>query len=158
MSSAIQAIPEGFHSVTPYLAVKNAAQASDFYKPAFGAKERYRLPTPDGKKVAHAEIVIGDSIVMLADEMPEYGNHSPETLKGSAVNFAIYVNDVDQAFKQAVDAGATAIRPVTDQFYGDRAGCVRDPFGHGWSLMTHQEDVPPEEMKNRLSLEYAKMI
>jgi PhnB protein len=150
-------IPDGFHTLTPYISVKGATEAIDFYKRAFGARERYRLPGPDGKTVGHAEIVIGDSIVMLADEMPAYGNTSPQTLKGTPVNFALYVENADAAFKRAVDAGARVVRPIADQFYGDRAGCVEDPFGHKWTLMTHKEDLSPEELKQRLDAEYAKM-
>src|SRR5438477_6691031 len=150
MNTNVKPIPEGFHTLTPYLAVKGASQAIDFYKKAFGAKERFRLPGPDGKTVGHAEMIIGDSIIMLADEMPQYGNSSPQTLKGTPVNLALYVEDADTAYKRALDAGATVLRPIADQFYGDRAGCVQDPFGHKWTLMTHKEDVPPEEMKRRL--------
>ncbi len=150
-------IPDGFHSVTPYLSVKGAAQAIDFYKRAFGAKERFRLAGPDGKTVGHSEIVIGNSIIMMADEMPEYGNQSPQSLKGTPVCFAIYVEDADAAFKRAVEAGATVLRPIADQFYGDRAGTVQDPFGHKWTLMTHKEDVSPEEMNRRVIGEYTKM-
>jgi len=157
MKQSVKPVPEGFHTLTPYLSVKGAAQAIDFYKKAFGATERYRLPGPDGKTVGHAEIVIGDSIVMLADEMPEYGNQSPQSLNGTPVNFALYVEDADRAFQRAVSAGAKVLRPLADQFYGDRAGCVQDPFGHKWTLMTHKEDVSPEEMKQRVAGEYAKM-
>src|SRR5260221_7049595 len=150
-------IPDGFHSVTPYLSIKGAAQAIDFYKRAFGAEERFRMPGPDGKTIGHAEITIGNSILMLADEMPECGNQSAQTLKGSPVGFAIYVENADAAFKRAVEAGASVTRPIPDQFYGDRAGTVKDPFGHQWTLMTHQEDVPPDEMKKRVAAEYARM-
>lgn len=156
--SSVKPIPDGFHSVTPYLSIRNAAKAIDFYKRAFGAQVRYQMATPDGQKVAHAEITIGNSIVMLCDEMPEFGNKSPEALGGSPVNFAVYVQDADAVFKKAIDAGATVVRPIADQFYGDRAGCVRDPFGHGWTLMTHKEDVPPEEMEKRMAAEYDKMF
>jgi PhnB protein len=157
MTTRVKPIPDGFHTVTPYLSVKGAAQAIEFYKRAFGAQERYRLPGPDGKTVGHAEIVVGNSILMMADEMPDCGNHSPQTLNGSPVCFAVYVEDADAAFKRAVDAGATVTRPLADQFYGDRAGTVKDPFGHQWTLMTHKEDVSAEEMKRRLPGEYAKM-
>jgi PhnB protein len=157
MSTQTKAIPDGFHTLTPYLAVKGAAKAIDFYKRAFGAKERFRMPTPDGKSIGHAEIVIGDSIVMLADEMDAFGNRSPESLKGTPVNFALYVEDSDVAFKRAVDAGAKVIRPLADQFYGDRAGCVEDPFGYQWTVTTHKEDVPPEELKSRMASVCAKM-
>jgi PhnB protein len=157
MSNKVQPIPEGFHSVTPYLIVKGAAQAIEFYKRAFDAQERYRLPGPDGKSVGHAEIVIGNSIVMLADEFPEYGKNSPQTIKGTPVVLTIYVPDVDKTFQKAVDAGAKVMRPLENKFYGDRVGCVVDPFGHEWTLMTHVEDVSPEEMKKRLAGFYATM-
>lgn len=148
---------EGFHSVTPYLSVRGAAAAIEFYKDVFEARERYRLPGPDGKTIGHAEIMIGYSIFMLADEMPEYGNKSPHTLNGTPINLAVYVPNADEYFKRAVDAGAKVIRPVTDQFYGDRSGCVKDPFGFSWSIMTHIEDVSPEEIARRLPAEYEKM-
>src|ERR1019366_277087 len=115
------------------------------------------MPGPDGKTVGHAEIVIGNSIVMLADEFPAFGNTSPQTLKGTPVSFALYVEDADVAYEQAVVAGATVLRPIADQFYGDRAGTVQDPFGHKWTLMTHKEDLAPEELKTRLAAECAKM-
>lgn len=149
--------PEGFHSVTPYLSIRGAADAIEFYKKAFDAKERYRLPGPDGKTVGHAEIQIGDSILMIADEMPEYGNKSPKTLNGTPINLAVYVPDADASFKRALDAGATVIRPIADQFYGDRAGCLQDRFGFTWTLMTHIEDLSTEEIKKRLPAEYEKM-
>lgn len=153
----VKPVPEGFHSVTPYLSIRGAAEALEFYKKAFGAQERVRMAGPDGKTVAHAEITIGDSIVMLSEEMPEHGNQSPASLKGTPVNFALYVQDADSVFKRAVAGGATVLMPIADQFYGDRAGCVRDPFGHKWTIMTHIEDVSPEEMKKRLAAECAKM-
>ena len=149
-------IPDGFHAVTPYLTVKNATEAIEFYKRAFGAQERYRMPAPDGK-IGHAELQIRDSIVMLADEFPECaGSQSPETLNGSPVGFALYVENVDQAFKRAIDAGATVKDPVEDKFWGDRSGSVIDPFGHRWMLLTHVEDVAPEEMKKRMEKMFAK--
>jgi PhnB protein len=151
---AVKPIPDGYQSVTPYLAQKNTDTAIKFYKQAFGAKEIMRLPTPDGG-VAHAEISIGNSRIMMSDEMPAYGNKSPETLGGSPVALAVYVEDVDSAFDQAVKAGATAKRPVEDQFYGDRAGTLLDPFGYQWSLMTHKEDVSMEEMQNRMKKMFA---
>jgi PhnB protein len=157
MKTPVKAIPAGFHTLTPYLSIRGAARAIDFYKRAFGATERFRMPGPDGKTVGHAEIVIGNSIIMLADEFPEFGNTSPETLKGTPVLFALYVEDADASYKRAVEAGATVIRPIADQFYGDRAGTVQDPFGHKWTLMTHKEDVSPEELNRRLAAEYAKM-
>jgi PhnB protein len=148
-------IPDGFHAVTPYLTVKNAAEAIEFYKRAFGAQEHYRMPTPDGK-IGHAQLQIRDSIVMLADEFPDCaGSQSPETLSGSPVGFALYVENVDQAFKRAVDAGATVKDPVENKFWGDRSGSVIDPFGHKWMLLTHVEDVAPEEMKKRMAKMFA---
>ena len=150
MKTNAKYIPDGFHAVTPYLTVKNAAQAIDFYKRAFGARERVRMPTPDGK-VAHAELQIGDSIFMLGEECPERGNVSPEALEGTPVGLALYVQNVDEAFKRAVGAGASVKEPVSDKFWGDRTGLVSDPFGHKWMLLTHVEDVSPEEMKKRMS-------
>jgi PhnB protein len=152
----VKPIPEGFHSVTPYLSIKGASQAIEFYKKAFGAQERERVNGPDGNTVAHAELMIGNSIIMLADEMPQHGNQSPTSLKGTPVSLAIYVNDADPVFKQAVSAGATVLKPMEDQFFGDRAGFLQDPFGHKWGVMTHIEDVSPEELKKRMSAECAK--
>ena len=149
MKTKVKPIPDGFHAVTPYLIVNNAAKAIAFYECAFGAKERYRLPMGDGR-IGHAELTIGNSIVMLADEFPEHGNQSPQTLKGSPVGFALYVEDADKALQRAVDAGATVKEPVGDKFWGDRAGCVVDPFGHKWTLLTHIEDVSHDEMKKRM--------
>lgn len=149
MKTPVKPIPDGFHSITPYLTVKNAAQAIAFYERAFGAKERARMTMPDGK-VGHAELMMGDSIIMLADEFPEYGNKSPQTLQGSPVGLALYVEDVDRQFQQAVEAGATVKEAVADKFWGDRAGTLVDPFGHQWSLLTHVEDVSPAEMKARM--------
>jgi PhnB protein len=151
---AVKPIPAGYHSVTPYLCLKNADAAIKFYEKAFGAKETMRLPTPDGG-VAHAEISIGDSRIMLSDEMPAWGNKSAETLGGSPISLAVYVENVDSAFDQAVKAGATVKRPVEDQFYGDRAGTLMDPFGYQWSLMTHKEDVSSEEMQKRMKKMFA---
>ncbi|HEX7011507.1 MAG TPA: VOC family protein [Steroidobacteraceae bacterium] len=145
---AVKAIPEGYHSVTPYLIVKGAAEAIEFYKRAFGATELFRMPMPDGK-VGHAEIKIGDSPVMLADEFPQMGYRSPQTLGGAGVSLMIYVDNVDRTFKQAVAAGAKELQPVKDQFYGDRSGSVQDPYGHVWTISTHVEDVAPEELTRR---------
>jgi PhnB protein len=156
MSTPVQPIPEGFHSVTPYLAISGAADALEFYKKAFNAQERFRMPGADGKTIGHAEMIIGNSIIMLADEFPECGNVSPKTLKGSPVGFALYVEDADAMFHQAVAAGATVFEELTDKFYGDRSGTVVDPFGYKWSLMTHQEDVSPEEIDRRFKAEHAK--
>jgi PhnB protein len=143
---AVAPIPAGYHSVTPYLVLKGAADAIEFYKKAFGATELLRLPMPNGK-VAHAEVKIGDSPVMLADENDDY--HGPQPGAGAPVSLMVYVNDVDRIFAQAIAAGATELRPVADQFYGDRLGTLRDPFGHVWSLATHVEDVAPDEIDRR---------
>ncbi len=148
-------IPAGFHSVTPYFAVEDASAAIAFYEKAFGAVERYRLPGMDGKGVGHAEITIGNSILMLSDEFPEWGARSARSVGGSPVRFAIYVPDVDAAFQQAIDAGCKVVRAVEDMFYGDRAGCVEDPFGLSWTLMTHIKDVSPEEMKSHMAAQLA---
>jgi PhnB protein len=143
----VKPIPTGFHSVTPHLVVTGAADAIDFYKRAFGAQELFRMPGPGGK-IMHAEIKIGDSIVMLADEMPEMGGgKSPKTLNGTAVSLLIYVEHVDALFKQAISAGARERMPLQNMFWGDRYGSVSDPFE--WQLATHIEDVPPEEMGKR---------
>ena len=142
-------IPEGYHSVTPYLIIKGATEAIDFYKKAFGATELFRMPAPEGK-IGHAEIKIGNSPIMLADEFPEMGYKSPRSLGGSPVSLMIYVDDVDTVFKQAIAAGGKEQRPVKDQFYGDRSGTLEDPFGHGWHVATHKEDVSPEEMERRM--------
>ena len=157
MNTKVKSIPDGFHSITPYLTVKGAAEAIDFYKRAFGAQERFRMLGPDGKTIGHAEIVIGNSIVMLADECPQFGNQSPQSLEGTPVSLLLYVEDVDSAFKRATTAGATVKQPLENKFYGERAGCVMDPFGHHWTLMTHVEDVSPEEMNKRMAQFYAKM-
>jgi PhnB protein len=141
-------IPEGYHTATPYLIVKGAGEAIDFYKRVFGATELFRMPAPDGR-IGHAELKIGDSVIMLADEMPEIGYRSPRALGGSAVGLMLYVGDVDTVFNTAIGAGATVQRPVTNQFYGDRSGTLEDPFGHVWTIATHVEDVPPEEIARR---------
>jgi PhnB protein len=138
--------PDGYHSLTPYLIMRDAAKAIEFYKKVFGAEEHMRMGTPDGK-IGHAEIKIGDSVVMLADECSE--GKSPQTLGGSAVGLMFYLPDVDATVKLAVAEGATLQRPVEDQFYGDRSGSIADPFGHVWHLATHVEDVSPEEMEKR---------
>jgi PhnB protein len=151
---AVKPIPEGYHSVTPYLIVRGAAQALEFYKKAFGARELFRFPMPDGQ-IGHAEIRIGDSNIMLADEPTnpahqQTGHKSPKSLGGSSVGITLYVEDVDAVAKQAVAAGAKEVRPVVDQFYGDRSGTFQDPFGHIWTIGTHKEDVTPEEMQRRM--------
>ena len=145
---ATKPIPDGYHTVTPYLIVKGAANAIEFYKQAFGASEVMRIDGPDGK-VGHAEISIGDSRVMLADEFPDMGALSPKSLGGAGVSMLLYVEHADAVFKQAVSAGAKELRPVKDQFYGDRSGTLEDPFGHVWTVATHVEDLSPEEMHKR---------
>ena len=146
--SKVRPIPEGYHTATPYLIVKGAASAIEFYKKAFGATELLRMVQADGR-VGHAEIKIGDSPIMLADEFPEMGARGPQSLGGSPVSILLYVEDVDALFSRAVAAGAKVLRPVQDQFYGDRSGGVTDPFGHLWYIATHKEDVSPEELKKR---------
>jgi PhnB protein len=148
MNTKAKPVPEGFHTATPYLIITNAARAIEFYKDVFGATELTRLATPDGK-VGHAEIKIGDSRLMLADEFPEWDARSPQTIGGSAVHIMLYVEDVDAVVSRAVGAGAQLFKPVADQFYGDRSGSITDPFGHKWTIATHREDVSPEEMKRR---------
>ncbi len=148
MTGKVRHIPDGYNTVTPYLIVRDAAKAIEFYKQAFGARELMRMAAPGGK-VGHAEIKIGNSPIMLADEAPEIGARSPETIGGSPISILLYVEDVDAVFKQAVAAGAKVTRPVKDQFYGDRTGGITDPFGHVWYIATHKEDVSPEEMKKR---------
>jgi PhnB protein len=148
-------IPDGYHTATPYLIVNGAAQAREFYKKAFGATEMMRFPCPGGK-IMHAEIKIGDSPIMLADEAPEMGARSPKTLGGTPVSLLLYVEDVDAWASKAVAAGAKVQRPVQDQFYGDRTGTFEDPFGHVWSIATHKEDVSPEEMQKRAASAFQK--
>ncbi len=145
---AVKPIPDGYHTVTPYLIVHDAAKALDFYKKALGARELFRMAMPNGR-VGHAEIQIGGSRVMLADEHPEMGAKSAKTIGGSPIGICLYVEDVDAWFDRAVTAGATVVRPVKDQFYGDRTGTVTDPYGHKWTIATHKEDVPPDEMCKR---------
>lgn len=150
MSDKVRPIPEGYHSVTPYLIVDGAAKAIEFYEQAFGASVQFRMDGPDGR-VGHAELKIGDSYVMLADEHPEMGARGPKTVGGSPISLLLYVEDVDAIVERAVEAGAKLTRPVADQFYGDRTGSVEDPFGHAWYVATHVEDVSSEEMKRRAS-------
>lgn len=144
----VNPIPDGYHAVTPYLIVHHAADAIEFYKRAFGAEELFRMPMPDGR-IGHAEIKIGDSPIMLADENVEEGYRSPRSLGGAGVSLMLYVPDVDTVFARALAAGATELAPVQDQFYGDRSGKLRDPFGHTWMISTHVEDVAPEELERR---------
>jgi PhnB protein len=143
-----QPIPAGYHAVTPYLSVRGAAQAIDFYKKAFGAAEVMRMPGPDGK-LGHAEVRIGDSCVMLSDEYPEMQFLGPATRGGTTVHMHLYVKDVDAVAKKAVAAGAKLVRPVEDKFYGDRTGTLEDPFGHIWHIATHTEDLSKAEMRRR---------
>ncbi len=144
----VSAKPAGYNTVTPAITVRGAAQAIEFYKTAFGAEEVMRFTLPDGT-ICHAEIKIGDSHVMLCDEMPDWGNRGPQTLGGATGSLMVFVDDVDARYARAVAAGATAYRPVENQFWGDRMGTVTDPFGHHWSLSTHVEDVSIEEMHQR---------
>jgi PhnB protein len=144
----VKPIPDGYPQVTPYLSVDDGNAAIEFYKTVLGATERVRMAGPDGK-VGHAELQIGDSLLMLADEVPEMGNPSPKSVGGTPVTISMYVDDVDAVFDRAVQAGAKPLRPVENQFYGDRAGQFEDPFGHRWSVATHVEDVPPDEMQRR---------
>jgi len=146
----VKPIPDGYPQVTPYLCVDGAAAAIEFYENAFGATERMRMPSPGGK-VGHAELQLGESIIMLSDEHPEMGVLSPKSIGGSPVTISVYVEDVDAVFDAAVAAGAIAVRAVEDQFYGDRSGQLEDPFGHRWSVASHVEDVPPEEMEKRMA-------
>ncbi len=141
--------PAGHHTVTPYLCMKNAARALEFYQQAFGATEVSKLVMPDGR-LGHAEIRLGDSTIMLADEFPEYGGRAPDTLGGSPVSIHLYVDDVDAVFRQALAAGARERKPVMDQFFGDRSGQLEDPFGHLWWIATHKEDVSPEDLQRRV--------
>jgi PhnB protein len=152
----VKPIPEGYRSITPYLILDGAAKAIDFYKKAFGATEIMRMESPDGSKIGHAELKIGDSIVMMADEHPQMGYRSPKALGGTPVSLMVYVEDVDTVAKRAVSAGAKELRPVVDQFYGDRSGTFADPFGHVWTISTHVEDVPPAEMEKRAAAAMAQ--
>jgi PhnB protein len=148
MTRSVKGIPEGYHSVTPYLAVHDAAAALDFYKRAFGARERMRMAAPGGK-VGHAEIEIGGSCIMLADEYPAIGFRSPRAIGGTPVTLHLYVEDVDTVVKEASVAGAKEVRPVKDEFYGDRTGTIQDPFGHVWHIATHKEDMSRDELRRR---------
>jgi PhnB protein len=146
----VQAIPAGYAGVTPYLIVRDATRAIDFYKNAFGATELMRFPAPGGK-IAHAELKIGGGVVMLADESPEAGHQSPQALGGTPISLLFYVADVDAQFAKAVAAGGTVTNPLKDQFYGDRSGTLADPFGHVWTLATHTEDLSADEVQRRLA-------
>lgn len=153
---AVKPIPEGYHTLTPYFTVRDAVRAIEFYKQAFGAQERGLMKGPDGK-VMHAELKIGDSIVMLADEFPEFGAVAPESGGSTSMGLHIYVDNVDQAFDRAVKAGAKVEMPVSDQFWGDRYGKLRDPFGHRWSIATHVKDMSADEMKRSMDDAMAQM-
>ncbi len=153
---AVKPIPEGYHAVSPALTIDGATEAIDFYKRAFGATERLRMPGPEGQ-IAHAELEIGDSVVMLSDPFPQSTVKPPSQLGGTSVGIFVYVEDVDAVFQQAVNAGATATMPVEDMFWGDRFGQVADPFGHTWQIATHKEDVSPEELAERGAAALASM-
>jgi PhnB protein len=144
----VEPIPDGYPRLTPYLIVDGAAAAIDFYVSVLGASERMRMGGPDGR-VGHAELEIGDSVIMLADEHPEINARGPRTVGGTPVSLHVYVEDADDVFRRAIEAGATALRPVEDKFYGDRSGGFEDPFGHRWDVASHVEDVPPDEMSKR---------
>jgi uncharacterized glyoxalase superfamily protein PhnB len=157
MGNQVKAIPEGCHTVTPYLMVRGADRAIEFYKRAFGAEELMRMPGPDGRTIMHAELKIGDSRVYLSEEAPEMGCRSPQSLGGTAIALHLYVEDVDVAFKQAVAAGAQVRMPVADMFWGDRYGKLVDPFGHEWGMATHKEDVTLQEIGKRAEVFFAHM-
>jgi PhnB protein len=157
MASKVRRVPEGLHTVTPHLVVRGAAQAIEFYKKAFGAKEQRRAPGPDGKTLLHAEVQIGDSRIFLNDEYPEMGAISPQGLKGTPVTIHLQVEDVDSLYQQAVSAGAQVVMPLADQFWGDRYGMVTDPFGHQWSMASHVKDMTPEEMAKASAAAFAAM-
>jgi uncharacterized glyoxalase superfamily protein PhnB len=156
MAKKAQAVPEGFHTVTPSIVVAGAARAIDFYKKAFGAEEKGRFAGPDGS-IMHAEIRIGDSVIMLADEMPEQGGRGPQSYGGTPVNFFVYGENVDAAWKRAVDAGAKTIMPLGDQFWGDRTGCLEDPFGHRWWLAQRIQDLTPDELRKNADNFFSQM-
>jgi PhnB protein len=156
MAKQVPAIPKGYHTVTPNLVVDGADRAIDFYKKALGAEEIMRFPGPDGK-IMHAEIRIGDSVVMLNDEMPDHGTKGPKSYGGTPIGFFIYREDVDAAWKRAVDAGAKVIQPLDNQFWGDRTGCVEDPFGHRWWLAQHIQDLTPDEIRKNAEAFFSQM-
>lgn len=151
---AVKPIPDGYHSVTPYLIMRDAARAIEFYKRALGAVELFRFDAP-GDKIGHAEIRIGDSVIMLADEYPDMGHRGPQSIGGTAVSLMVYVDDADSQFKRAVEAGAKVKQELKDQFYGDRSGTLEDPFGHVWTIATHKEDLSSEEVMRRAE-EYSR--
>lgn len=151
---AVSPVPEGFRTITPHLIIKDAGKAIDFYKKAFGAEEVMCMRGPGGNGVMHAEIKIGDSYLMIADEFPDFGCLGPKSIGGSPVTVHLYVKDADAVYNQAVKAGATATMPLTDMFWGDRYGKLADPFGHHWSVATHKEDVSPEECARRMAAQF----
>ena len=153
MAGKVKPIPEGYHTITPYLSIKGASDAIEFYKKAFGAKEVMRMGEPDGR-IGHAELQIGDSKIMLADEHPEMDFRSPRAIGGTPVLLHLYVEDVDNVVGRAVAAGAKVVRPVQDQFYGDRSGSVADPYGHVWHVATHTEDLSPDEIRKRAAAQH----
>jgi PhnB protein len=146
----VKPIPDNYPRVVPYLCVDGAGAAIEFYSSVFGATERMRMPAPGGK-IGHAELQLGDSVIMLSDEFPDMGANAPKSVGGTPVTISIYVEDVDEVYRRAIDAGSTALRPVENQFYGDRSGQFEDPFGHRWSVATHIEDVSPDEMAKRMA-------
>jgi uncharacterized glyoxalase superfamily protein PhnB len=155
MANKAQAVPKGYHTVTPSLFVTGAAKAIEFYQKALGAEELMRFPGPGGA-IMHAEIKIGDSIVMLADEMPEQGGRGPKSIGGTPVSFFVYREDVESAWKRAVDAGAKVLVPLADQFWGDRTGCLEDPFGHQWWLAQHVQDLTPDQIQKNAEAFFAQ--
>jgi len=155
--SQVKKIPDGYHSITPNLIVKDGVKAIEFYKKAFGAKERMRMTTPDGKALAHAELQVGNSVIMLVDEFPQMKCLSPLSIGDTPVGLFLYVDDVDKTFNQAVSAGAKVLDPVKDQFWGDRHGIIEDPFGHRWSISTHIKDPSPEELKKAADETFSQM-
>ena len=156
MAKKAAATPQGYHTVTPSLFVAGAAKAIEFYKKALGAEELMRFPGPDGK-IMHAEIKVGDSIIMLADEMPDMGGKGPKSIGGTPVSLFVYGENVDAAWKRAIDAGCQEVVPLADQFWGDRTGCLEDPFGHQWWLATHVQDLTPEEIRKNAEAHFSQM-
>jgi PhnB protein len=157
MSESVKMIPEEYNSINPYLVVRNAERAIEFYKKAFGAEERFRMHGPDGKTIMHADLKIGNSVFMLTEESPDMKALSPESIGGSPVSLYVYVKDVDSVFNQAVSEGATVLYPVRDQFYGDRSGFLKDPFGHLWSIATHKKDLSPDEIRKAAEAFFEEM-
>jgi len=147
----VKPIPDGYSSLTPYLAIAGASEAIEFYKKAFGAEERFRMPLPEGGGIAHAELKIGNSVLMVADECPQMSFNAPEKVGGTPVVLHLYVDDVDSVYARAIRGGARELQPLKDQFYGDRSGSIEDPFGHRWTIATHKEDLTPEEISDRMA-------